>query len=238
MSNKVRRLAVIPARGGSKRIPRKNLVEICGRSMIDYILESAIKSKLFDKIVVSSDSQEILKHVEKFPEIKPKLRPDFLSNDHTAIYSVIKYVAEKELSEPAEYDEVWLLSATACLFLENDLIEIANNTQRSIQEGFPILGVTEYEVPVQWAMEIDKFGNLKSMDFDSFIKRSQDLSIFYHDSGCLAVFPPHIFSEFKDGIPEGNFKPYILDRNIAIDVDSPTDLEIVEAMLAKKLKLT
>jgi N-acylneuraminate cytidylyltransferase len=206
--------------------------------MIEYILESAIKSKLFDKIIVSSDSIEILNHVKKFPEVVPKLRPDFLSSDHAAIYSVVKYEAEKEFSESGEYNEVWLLSATACLFSENDLREIANDSQNLTRKGFPVLGVTEYEVPVQWAMGIDKLGNLTSIDFESFSKRSQDLSVFYHDAGCLAIFPAHIFSEFENGIPEGSFKPYILNRNIAFDVDSPTDLKIVEALLAKKLKLT
>jgi CMP-N-acetylneuraminic acid synthetase len=238
MSNDIRRLAVIPARGGSKRIPKKNLIQICGRSMIDYILESAIKSKLFDKIVVSSDSTEILDHMKNFPEVMPKLRPEFLSNDHAEVYSVIKYEAEREFTNSGKYDEVWLLSATACLFLENDLIQIAKDIQTLTRNGFPILGVTEYEVPVQWAMQIDKSGNLKSVDFEAFVMRSQDLSTFYHDAGCLAIFPSQVFSEFKNGVPEGNFKPYILNRNIAIDVDSLTDLEIVEAILAKRLNLT
>jgi len=238
MSENVKRLAVIPARGGSKRIPRKNLVKVCGQSMIDYIIDCAFQSKLFDKIIVSSDSQEILDHVKKFPGIFPKSRPDVLSNDHATIYSVLKYEVEKELTDSGEYDEIWLLSATACLFSANDLEQIANNIQDFIQDGFPVLGVTEYEVPVQWAMGINGLGNLTSIDFESFNRRSQDLVTFYHDAGCLAIFPPNIFSKFEDGVPEGNFKPCILNRNIAIDVDSPSDLEIVEAMLSKKLKLT
>jgi CMP-N-acetylneuraminic acid synthetase len=238
MPENFKRLAIIPARGGSKRIPRKNLVKICGRSIIDYILDSAIESKLFDKIIVSSDSKEILDHVKNFPTIFPKLRPEVLSNDHATIYSVIKYEVERELIESAEYDEIWLLSATACLISANDLTKIASDSRKSVREGFPVLGVTEYEVPVQWAMNINESGNLNSIDFESFNKRSQDLNNSYHDAGCLAIFPPQIFSKFEDGVPEGNFRPCILNRNKAFDVDSPADLEIVEAMLAKKLKLT
>ena len=100
-----------------------------------------------------------------------------------------------------------------------------------------MLAVTEYEVPVQWAMSIDQNNKLKTTDFTSFRNRSQDLEKFYHDAGCLAVFSPEVFDMYSDGIPDGNFDPYILDRNRAIDIDNHKDLELVRALVSYKNKL-
>ena len=236
MTSDIKRMAVVPARGGSKRIPGKNMIEVCGKSIIDYILLSAIHSNLFQTIIVSSDSSIILNHAGSFEGIKPKLRPDFLANDDAGIYSVMKYEYESEITESRNFDEVWLLSATACLISSDELIKISQSSFESIRDGYSVLGVTEYSAPIQWAMNIDESGLLKSLDFESSTRRSQDLSNRFHDAGCFAIFPPRVFSEFVNGIPDGFFKPYILSRDIAIDVDTPIDLEIVRAIMASKLK--
>jgi CMP-N-acetylneuraminic acid synthetase len=86
-------------------------------------------------------------------------------------------------------------------------------------------------------MSIDEYGKLRSLDFDSFGNRSQDLKKFYHDAGCLAVFSPSVFESFEQGVPEGAFEPYILDRSRAVDLDYPEDLEIVRALMSLKNKL-
>ena len=129
-----------------------------------------------------------------------------------------------------------MLSATACLLSKSDLVSASTAFQNLV---FPkaMLAVTEYEVPVQWAMSVDQNNKLKNTNFGSFIIRSQDLEKFYHDAGCLAIFSPEVFDPYNDGVPDGGFDPYILDRNRAIDIDNYQDLELVRALVAYKNSL-
>ena len=230
------RLIIIPARGGSKRIPRKNLIDVCGSPIISYSVRTAIESRLFQEILVSSDDQEILDYVRTLGNISPSKRPLELSGDYATVFSVLKHEYEIKKSLGITYDEIWLLSATACLLKEENLIGIANAFSNS-ETASAMLAVTEYEVPLQWAMSIDDKGKLRSLDFDSFKNRSQDLNKFYHDAGCLAVFSSSVFDEFEEGIPEGEFEPFILERNLAVDIDSQQDLELVRALMARTKKL-
>jgi pseudaminic acid cytidylyltransferase len=231
-----KRLVIIPARGGSKRIPGKNLAEVCGRPIISYVIETAISSELFEEILVSSDDDEILNYAKGFGNITTSKRPKELAVDHSTIFSVLKHEHNLKKKLGKIFDEVWLLSATACLLDRDDLLGLSTQFLSS-KTAKAMLAITEYEVPVQWAMSIDEAGKLRSLDFDSFSNRSQDLKKFYHDAGCLAVFSPSVFESFEQGVPEGEFEPYILDRSRAVDLDYPEDLEIVRALMSQKNKL-
>jgi len=231
-----RRLVIIPARGGSKRIPGKNLVDICGFPIINYPIETAISSNLFNEILVSSDDQEILNHVKKLGNISTSQRPKELSGDHVPVYSTLRHEYMLKKKNGINYDEIWLISATACLVNGDDLFGLSNAFQNSTS-ATSMLAVTEYEVPVQWAMSIDDQGKLKSLDFASFKNRSQDLEKFYHDAGCLAVFSASVFDTYEDGVPEGEFEPYILNRSRAVDIDYPEDLELVRALVSREKRL-
>ena len=230
------RLAIIPARGGSKRIPGKNLVDICGFPIINYPIETAIASNLFHEILVSSDDEEILNHVKRLGDISTSQRPKELSGDHATIYSTLRHEYMLKKKNGINYDEIWLISATACLVCEDDLFELSTAFQNSTS-ATSMLAVTEYEVPVQWAMSINDQGKLKSLDFASFKNRSQDLEKFYHDAGCLAIFSGSVFDTYEDGVPEGEFEAYVLNRSRAVDIDYPEDLELVRALMSRKKKL-
>lgn len=225
-----KRLAVIPARGGSKRIPGKNLIEIGGQPIINYAINAALNSKLFQEVLVSSDDQSIIEHAKNFRSLSVNKRPHELSNDQSPVYATVRYEYERKLLSGSSFDEVWLISATACLLEPLDLRRMALQFQSNPTKS-AILGVTEYPVPVQWAMEINEFGNLDSLDFDSFQKDSQNLKKYYHDAGCLAAFLPNVFSLFPNGIAQGNFAPFIIEKHKAIDIDYPEDLKLAEALL-------
>lgn len=231
-----KRLVIIPARGGSKRILGKNLIDVCGSPIIRYPIEAAIASGLFHEIVVSSDSAEILSFANRIGNITISKRPKEISGDHSTIFSTLKHEYLLKKKNGFEFNEIWLLSATACLLGKSDLVS-ASNAFQNLDSSKAMLAVTEYEVPVQWAMSIDQNNKLKTTDFTSLRNRSQDLEKFYHDAGCLAVFSPEVFDLYSDGIPDGNFDPYILDRNRAIDVDNHKDLELVRALVSYKNKL-
>lgn len=232
----IKRLLIIPARGGSKRIPGKNLIDVCGSPIIRYPIEAAITSSLFDEIVVSSDSDEILSFADKVGNITISKRPDYLAEDFSTIFSTLKYEYLQKNRNGFEFNEIWLLSATACLIGKSDLVS-ASKAFVNLGSSKAMLAVTEYEVPVQWAMSLDHNNKLKTTDFASFRNRSQDLQKFYHDAGCLAIFSPEVFNLYTDGVPDGIFDPYILDRNKAIDIDNYQDLDLVRALMAYKKSL-
>ena len=231
-----KRLVIIPARGGSKRIPGKNLVDVCGRPIINYAIEAAIASELFEEILVSSEDEEILNYAKSIKSISTSKRPKHLAGDHATIFSTLKHEYNLKRKLGKNYDEIWLLSATACLINTNDLVGLSAQFLNS-KTAMAMLGVTEFEVPVQWAMSIGENGKLKSLDFASFGNRSQDLEKFYHDAGCLAVFSPTVFEDYENGLPEGEFEPYVLDRSRAVDIDNPEDLELVRALMSLKKTL-
>jgi N-acylneuraminate cytidylyltransferase len=186
--------------------------------------------------LVSSDDEKILRHAESIGGVTTSIRPLELSDDHSPIYSTLKYEVEQKERLGQFFDEVWLISATACMISSIDLIKLALEFENKSGSN-SMLAVTEYEVPIQWAMTINEVGRLNSLDFASFRVRSQDLEKYYHDAGCLAVFLPSVFQNYPEGIPEGNFDPFVLDRGKAIDIDYPVDLEFAEALLLIRKKL-
>jgi CMP-N-acetylneuraminic acid synthetase len=225
-----KRIAIIPARGGSKRIVNKNMHLINGAPIISYILNSAIKSNLFSAIVVSSDSEIILNHVSKFTTVIPSKRSQVLSSDTATIYEVLKSEIESQSKEGKVYEEVWMLAATACLFDANDLIDAAAKFSNTLTaEG--LLAVVKYDVPPQWALQINDQNKLMAMGFDSTQSRSQDLIQLYHDAGCLAIFRGKTFQTYETKVPNDFFEPYIVQRFKGIDIDTYEDLFLVEALM-------
>jgi CMP-N-acetylneuraminic acid synthetase len=228
-----KRIAIIPARGGSKRIPGKNLAKISGVPIIDYPIRTAIDSHLFDSVLVSSDDSAILDHVSAMSGVSTNRRPKALSDDFSTVYSVLRYEVERLRENGQEFDEVWLLSATACLLEVTDLLKMSEFLDQDlIIES--LLGVSEYQVPIQWAMSLKQDGKLTSIDFKSFLNRSQDLVKYYHDAGCIAAFRNQVFQKHLEGVPEGEFYAFVLDPNKGLDIDHPSDLILAEALLSTR----
>jgi CMP-N-acetylneuraminic acid synthetase len=225
-----KRIAIIPARGGSKRIPGKNLAKVNGSPIIDYVITTAIESKIFSTVLVSSDDENILKHSLSIQGVSANQRPERLSDDLTSVYSVLHYEVNRLIRAGIVFEEVWLLSATACLLEVTDLLRMAEVFDQDLQID-SLLGVTEYDAPIQWAMNINNDGKLSSTDFKSFLNRSQDLVKYYHDAGCIAAFRKTVFAKYADGVPEGEFHAFELDREKALDIDYPSDLILAEALL-------
>lgn len=225
-----KRIAIIPARGGSKRIPGKNLARVSGKPIINYPITTALDSHLFDMVLVSSDDQAILDHASAFPGVSVNRRPDKLADDMSTVYSVIRYEIQRLTETGRVFDQVWLLSATACLLEVNDLTMMSELLDQDLFIE-SLLGVSEYQVPIQWAMSLKQDGKLASIDFKSFLNRSQDLVKYYHDAGCIAAFRNQVFEKHLGGIPEGEFHAFVLDPNKGLDIDHPSDLILAEALL-------
>jgi pseudaminic acid cytidylyltransferase len=230
MMSSPKRIAIIPARGGSKRISNKNMHLINGTPMISYILNSAVRSSLFSAIIVSSDSETILNYVSEFNSVIPSKRNQVLSSDTATIYEVLKSEIESQSKQGKVYDEVWMLAATACLLDANDLIEAAGKFSNSLAAD-GLLAVVKYDVPPQWALQINDQNKLIAMSFDATQSRSQDLIELYHDAGCLAIFRGKTFHTYETNVPNNFFEPFVMHRFKGIDIDTYEDLFIVEALM-------
>lgn len=227
----MKRLAIIPARGGSKRIKNKNIKNFCGKPMINYIINEARDSNLFNKIHVSTESNLIKKVVENNGLPIDFMRPETLSDDFTPLMPVISFVLNTYKSINFEFDEVWLLMACAPLIDKKDLISASKifNSQ-NINSTKPLMAITEYPAPLEWSFLIDKENIIHPRFEGKFKVRSQDLPKSYYDSGTFVVFPKKFIEEFES---EGSDKGYIgyqLPRTKAIDIDTIEDWELAEAL--------
>jgi N-acylneuraminate cytidylyltransferase len=225
----LRHLAIIPARGGSKRIPKKNIRFFNGKPMISHTLKTAKLSGLFDTIHVSTEDEEILQIVDKLGFKPPFERPKDLAQDATPIMPVLKHVTECYADRGIHFEAVWLLMACAPLIKPLDLIE-ADVLFASHNYQSPILGVTEYSVPVEWAFEMDENKTLFPVYPGMFSKSSSEISPKYHDAGVFAAFPPgHVLNSQGAGNDE-TFVGFKLAANKAIDIDTEEDWQLAEAL--------
>jgi len=224
-----KRIAIIPARGGSKRIPNKNIADFCGKPMITYILDVAEKSKLFDVIHVSTDSERIAEIVTSFGFPVDFMRPINLSDDNTPIMPVLKYVVDTYHERGVDFEEVSLLMACAPLIEVNDLIE-ATKLLHFHNNQMAVLGVAPYPAPIEWAYERQPDGLLVPVQPGMFSVRSQDMVEKYFDAGMFGFFPTKSILESEGAGRDDQFIGQTLPKYKAIDIDEPEDWLLVEAI--------
>jgi pseudaminic acid cytidylyltransferase len=221
------RLAIIPARGGSKRIPRKNIKLFCGKPMIAWSIEAAKSSGCFDEIVVSTDDEEIAEVARSCGATTPFMRPAELSDDHTGTSPVMAHTIEWFRQNSQTPDEVCCLYATAPFVRGDDIVKgLDILTKNSCQYVFP---VTSYAFPIQRAIRITEEKRVQMFYPEHFGTRSQDLDEAYHDAGQfywgsadawlqqMRIFGP-------DSIP------IVLPRSRVQDIDTEEDWIRAELM--------
>lgn len=227
----VRRLAIVPARGGSKRIPDKNIRPFCGRPMIAHILDTARGSGLFDVIHVSTDSPRIAETAGALGFEPQFLRPAALADDATPLMPVLRYVTETFAANGQTFDEVWLLMACAPL-TEADDLRCAAQLLASTQGDKAVLAVTSYPTPIEWAFDRAADGTLVPVSPGKFAVRSQDLTTRFYDSGTFSGFPVGRVLHSKGAGDDAGYVGYVLARHKAIDIDTEEDWRMAEMLLA------
>ena len=226
-----RRLAVIPARGGSKRIPNKNVLDFCGRPMMSHIIAAALTSDLFDEIHVSTDSYAIAELAGSLGLEVAFLRPPHLADDHAPIMPVLKYVLEEYLGRGAAFDSVALLMACAPMITADDLRGAAALFDSHHGER-AVLGVAQYPCPVEWAFRREPSGVLLPMQPGMFSVRSQDLAPAYYDAGQFCFMSgQRVLATTGAGSDEG-FLGYPILRQQAIDIDTMDDWRFAELVFS------
>jgi pseudaminic acid cytidylyltransferase len=179
------KLAIIPARGGSKRIPKKNIRNFLGKPIIYYSIEAAKKSGLFDRIIVSTDNYTIAKIALKYGAEVPFIRPESLSNDHASTHSVMRHAVEwfQEFQKNDEKQYYCCIYPTAPLLLEGDLVE----GYKKINTGDwdMVFSATKFSYPVFRSFCMADNGGVKMIFPEYYKSRSQDLPGSYHDAGMF-----------------------------------------------------
>lgn len=220
------RVAVIPARGGSKRIPRKNVREFCGKPMIAYSIEAAQKSGVFDRIVVSTEDQEIMDLARQYGAEVPFVRPEELSDDFVATTPIIAHAIE-ELAKEGPISSVCCIYATAP-FVQADAIREGYEllTEHNAQYA---LSVTTFPFPIFRAIRLNDEGRVEMFWPEHLLTRSQDLPEAYHDAGQFYWGTPEAWLENKP-IFDTHSVPVVLPRHLVQDIDTPEDWERAELM--------
>ncbi len=225
-------VAIIPARGGSKRIPRKNIKDFHGKPLIAYSIEVALKSGLFDKVIVSTDDEEIASIAKIYGAEIPFLRPKELADDFTGTGDVIKHTLNFLKENGEYYDYACTIYATAPLLQKKYLIEGFEKIKNS--NAKMVFSVTSMPFPIQRTFKIDKNGRCKMFTPEHFMARSQDLEEAYQDAGQF--YFENLNKDFTD-IPFGKESiPIILPRHFVQDIDTLEDWERAELLYKLILK--
>ena len=222
------RLAIIPARGGSKRIPRKNIKEFCGKPMIAYSIEAAKKSGCFDKIIVSTDDEEIAALARTLGAEVPFMRPKELSDDHTATIPVIAHaIRETCHKELSQLEAICCIYATAP-FVQAMYIKEAYEKLKLTKASYAF-SATSFPFPIQRAIRLTKEDRVEMFSPENFNTRSQDLEEAYHDAGQFYWGTPEAWLEGKI-IFAPHSTAVLLPRHLVQDIDTPEDWVRAEFM--------
>jgi len=220
-------ICMIPARGGSKRIPRKNIKAFNGKPIIAYSIEAALESNCFDQVIVSTDDNEIAEVAKTYGAKVPFIRPAELSNDYAGTIPVIKHTIEWLESHNNIIDNVCCLYATAP-FIQSQTI--SKSFQQLLESKADYcFSVTSFAFPIQRSIKITQDNKVNMFYPENFNVRSQDLEEAYHDAG---QFYWGKAQAFKDELPifSETASPYILPRYLVQDIDTMEDWIRAEAM--------
>jgi len=214
------KLGVIPARGGSKRIPRKNIRPFCGKPMIAWSIAAALQSGCFDQVMVSTDDDEIADVARQHGATVPFIRPAALADDHTGTTPVIRHAIEWQQAQGHMPDQVCCIYATAP-FVSGEYLR--RGQVALIEAGCDYaFSVTSYAFPIQRAVRITAAKRVEMFNPEYFDIRSQDLEEAYHDAGQF-YWGTAVAWQQESRIFGVNSVPVMLPRHVVQDIDTPED---------------
>jgi len=217
-------IAIITARGGSKRIPRKNIKEFCGKPILAYSIEAALKSGIFDTVMVSTDDFEIAGIAREYGAEVPFFRGEETSGDYATTNDVLLEVLEEYRWRGSSFELAGCIYPTAPFVTADKLKAAAESLLTS--DADTLIPVTAFSYPLQRALLIRE-GRLV-FEYPQYLdSRSQDLEPHYHDAGQFYLFRTAAFLKNKR-LMTGNILPYVLSDLEVQDIDNQTDWEIAQ----------
>lgn len=223
--NKINSIAIIPARGGSKRIPRKNIKDFLGKPIIAYSIEAALNSKLFTEVMVSTDDGEIAEIAKKYGAIVPFLRTNKNSDDFATTADVLSEVLNEYKKLEKEFDNLCCIYPTAPFVTSQKLKDSFNLMIEKKADS--VIPVVKFSYPIQRAFRITEENKLEYIWPENINKRSQDLELTYHDAGQFYWLKTKSFL-LNQSLICGSSIPFIIDEISVQDIDCEADFKIAK----------
>jgi pseudaminic acid cytidylyltransferase len=219
-------IAIIPARGGSKRIPRKNIKDFCGKPIIAYSIEAAIKCGLFSSVIVSTDDLEIANIAKERGAEVPFMRPAELADDHTGTVSVIAHAIKASI----EKDRI--IKTVCCIYPAAPMIEIGDLVAAHLmlkqQNTNYVLPIAAFPSAIQRALRQKNDGYVEPF-YPEYVKnRTQDVEAAYFDAGQFYFGKTEAWLSGQS--PHSNAKGLLIPEGRVVDIDTPEDWEKAEAI--------
>lgn len=219
-------IAIIPARGGSKRIPRKNIKDFFGKPLISYSIRVALESKLFEKVIVSTDDNEIASVALEYGAEVPFLRPKKLSDDFTVVQDVIDYTINYLKDNGEYYRYVCTIYATAP-FLDKKYLKDGYEKLKN-SDAINVFSATTMPFPIQRTFKLNSLGRCEMFTPQYYLTRSQDLEESYQDAG--EFYWNKIDEKSNDVLFGRDSIPVVLPRYLVQDIDTLEDWKRAEFM--------
>lgn len=225
------KLAVIPARGGSKRLPGKNIKELAGKPLIQWTIDAALESGVFDRVCVSTDSEEIATVAIQHGAEVPFMRPEELASDTSTTATALAHFIESfERRESCSVDYVCLLQPTSPLRTAEDIRNAHTLLMADNLDG--VASVCELEHPIQLCNKLGPERSLKGFISPNNIKRSQDHEVYYRLNGaiyfCRTAVAMNLGELYDNSICSC---AYVMDQEKSIDIDTALDFAVAETIV-------
>jgi N-acylneuraminate cytidylyltransferase len=222
-------LAIIPARGGSKRLPKKNILDLCGKPLITYTVDAGLKSKYIDMVAVSSDDECILK-ISKELGAKTIKRPKELAGDMATTYDTVRHAVENL----EKYDYVVLLQPTSPLRNEGHINEAIELLIKKRADA--VISICETEHSPLWSNVLPEDGDMSCFMRDEILnKRSQDLEKYYRLNGAIYICKTDRLLENDSFFLKSNIFAYKMDRKSSVDIDEEIDFIMSEILMREAI---
>ena len=221
-------IAIIPARGGSKRIPRKNITRFCGKPIIAYSIEAAINSKLIDRVIVSTDDYEIANVAKEYGAEIPFMRDKSLADDMTGTTPVIRSALSDYIALKNNVEYCLCLYATAP-FVTAQLLDQSLELLQQTKADY-VFTAHRFSFPIQRALLEDEIGNIRPCSAVDMNKRSQDLPHAYHDAGQLYAAQASTWLDTSKAIFSERSRMLKLPSHLVQDIDTFEDWKRAEVM--------
>ena len=219
------RVAIITARGGSKRIPRKNIKEFCGKPILAYSIEAALRSNLFDEVMVSTEDEEIASIAKQYGASVPFMRSEKTSNDFATTEDVLVEVLSEYKKIGKEFTEVCCIYPTAPFVTSEKLVNAQDILEKN-SSADSVMPVVQFSFPPQRGLVV-KNNSLVYMYPENATKRSQDLETIYHDCGQFYFCKTESLLKYHDVVGKATL-PLIVSELEVQDIDNLSDWAIAE----------
>lgn len=221
-------LAIIPARGGSKGIPRKNIKELNGKPLIAYAIEEALRSKYIDKVIISTEDEEISKISKKYNAEVPFLRPKELAKDDTPGIDPILHAVKWLHDKSSDFDYIICLQCTSPFRKVEQIDEALEKLIN--KEADSIVSVCESEVSPYWMKKMENELMNDFLDDIPFYPRRQDAPQVYRLNGAIYIAKTEMLVKNKNWYTE-NTLAYVMDRKSSLDIDDMIDFKFAEFLM-------